>query len=52
MSNFPVLEKYFIKQVVKQYDDDLKIFLVESLRRVKYLERQKDQVLVEIAYSM
>ena len=34
------------------YDDDLKIFLMESLRRVPYLTKLKDEILVEITYNM
>ena len=38
--------------VIYTYDDDLKIFLMESLKRINYLAKLKDSILIEIVYNM
>ena len=38
--------------VIYTYDDDLKIFLMESLKRIDYLSKLKDSILIEITYNM
>ena len=37
LNQVSLFEKYLKKQIVNHYDDDLKIFLIESLKRIKYL---------------
>ena len=37
---------------MNHYDDDLKIFLIESLKRIKYLRNVDNNILVDIAYNM
>lgn len=34
------------------YDDDLKLFLIQALRRVDYLTNVKLEILAELAFSM
>jgi len=37
---------------VQVYDDDLKLFLIQALRRVDYLTNVKLEILAELAFSM
>ena len=37
-------------EIVRVYDDDLKLFLMHALRRVDYLSDLKDEILCQLAY--
>ena len=38
-------------RIVKTYDDDVRIFLIECLRRVDYLKNCDEEILVHLAYN-
>ena len=48
----PDFSNFIKNDIVKVYDDDLKLFLVAALRRVDYLANVRDEILVQMAYSM
>ena len=52
LNQVSLFEKYLKKQIVNHYDDDLKIFLIESLKRIKYLKNVDMHILVHIAYNL
>lgn len=52
LKQFPRLKSFLMDQAMLTYDDDLKLFLMEALRRVPYLSKCRDQLLSEIAFSL
>ena len=51
MVEFPQFQKYLTKDVIRYYDDDLKLFLVEALRKVDYMSHLQDEILAHLAYT-
>ena len=37
--------------MIRFYDDDLKLYLVEALRKIDYLSSLDDEILAHLAYS-
>ena len=52
LRDFPLFTKHLKNDIVKFYDDDLKLFLIASLRRVDYLKNAAPEVLTHLAYVM
>jgi CRP-like cAMP-binding protein len=52
VQTFPLFRRHLCKVIQYTYDDDLKIFLMESLKRIDYLAKVKDSILIEICYNM
>ena len=50
--NYPVFEKYLLSRIPYTYTDELRLFLVKSLRQVPYLKDIQESVLIEIAFNM
>lgn len=48
--DFPELKDHMKKEIVEIYDDDLKLFLVDALRQIDYLESASEEILVQLAY--
>ena len=46
LRDYRFFKDHLLNDVIKIYDDDLKLFLVESLRKIDYLSRQSDEILV------
>lgn len=51
LRDYPDFRKQLKNDVVKIYDDDLKIFLVTQLRKIDYLKDVDQEILVELAYN-
>jgi len=51
MNDHPLFEQHMKNDIVKTYDDDLKLFLMNALKRVDYLKDVSDEILVHLAYS-
>ena len=51
LRDYPLFKRHLKNDVVKIYDDDLKIFLTTSLRKIDYLKDVSDEILVELAYN-
>lgn len=52
MANHPIYKSYLVKQVMKTYDDELRIFLVNCLKSIDYLKDIDDEVLTHLALNM
>ena len=52
LSNHPIYKKFLVENASKQYDDELRIFLVHCLRKVDYLSSMKEDILTHIAMHM
>lgn len=50
LRDYPDFKNHLKTDIVKTYDDDLKIFLVESLKKVDFLADANDEILVNLAY--
>jgi CRP-like cAMP-binding protein len=48
--DFPNFTKHLKNDIVKLYDDDLKLFLIASLRKVDYMKNAGQEVLTNLAY--
>ncbi len=42
---------YLRNDIIRHYDDDLKLFLVAALKRIDYLADCSDDILVQLAYN-
>lgn len=51
LRDFPDFRKHLKNDIVKIYDDDLKLFLVASLRKIDYLSIVPEEILVQLAYN-
>ncbi len=51
MTEFPLFTHYMRNDIIKNYDDDLKLFLMAALRRIDYLADVSDDILVQLAYN-
>ena len=51
-SNYEVLKNYFNNHLMRTYDDELKIFLVTSLKQIDYLKDIKEEILTNLAMHM
>ena len=47
---YPQLKEHMLNEIVDNYDDDLKLFLVSALRRVDYLSKVSKEIIVNLAY--
>ena len=45
LNEFALFKDFLKDYVTRYYDDDLKLFLVEALRKIDYLNQQTDEVL-------
>ena len=52
MNNYPEFRNYIEKNVITNYDDNLKIFLIKALKKVEYLKHLDDSTLVNVANLM
>ena len=54
LANHSVMKQYFIRNIMKNYDDELKIFLMTVLKKIDYLQVEgiTEEVLVHIAMHM
>lgn len=50
--NFPFFRNYLIKNMMNNYDDEVKIFLISCLRKISYLKDVKGEVLNFLANNM
>ena len=50
LRDFPDFRNHLRTDIVKIYDDDLKLFLVATLRKVDYLAKASEEILVQLAY--
>mmetsp|Transcript_22438 Transcript_22438/g.27635 ORF Transcript_22438/g.27635 Transcript_22438/m.27635 type:complete len:471 (+) Transcript_22438:1479-2891(+) len=50
LTGYPIFKNHLKNDVVRVYDDDLKLFLMHALRRVDYLANVKDEIIVQLAY--
>ena len=46
----PSFKQHLKRDIVKLYDDDLKLFLVTVLRTIDYLQDEDEEILVNLAY--
>ena len=46
MSDFPLFTHYMRNDIIRHYDDDLKLFLMATLRRIDYLADVSDDIIV------
>ena len=46
LNEYPTFRTHLKNDVVKVYDDDLKLFLMAALRRIDYLKDIKEEVIV------
>lgn len=51
MNDHPMFHEHMRNDIIKVYDDDLKLFLMNALKRVDYLKDASDEILVQLAYS-
>ena len=51
LRDFPDFKMHLMNDVVKIYDDDLKLFLVATLRKIDYLSLVPEEILVQLAYN-
>ena len=51
LRDYKFFKDHLLNDVIKIYDDDLKLFLVASLRKIDYLSRVSEDILVQLAYS-
>jgi len=52
MNTFPVIKKYLKNRVSTYYTDELRIFLVDALRQIDYLQGLSDEIIINIAFAM
>jgi len=50
LRDFPDFKNHLKNDIVKIYDDDLKLFLTNALRKIDYLANVPDEILVQLAY--
>ena len=50
LHEFPDFKSHMKHDIVNVYDDDIKLFLLETLSKVDYLSKVKKEILVNIAY--
>lgn len=50
MREFPDFKSHMKHDIVNVYDDDLKLFLLETLCKVDYLANVSKEILVNLAY--
>ena len=48
----PELETYLKERILRTYDDDLKVFLMEAFNHIDYLHDLPNEILLHIAFSM
>ncbi len=46
ITEFPLFNVYLRNDIIRHYDDDLKLFLVAALKRIDYLANCSDDILV------
>ena len=46
LRDYKFFKDHLLNDVIKIYDDDLKLFLVASLRKIDYLAKQSEEILV------
>ena len=52
LANYPYFYSFLIQQSMRNYDDELRCFLVFCLRRIDYLEDTSDEILMHLAMFM
>jgi CRP-like cAMP-binding protein len=52
LANHASYKQYLIKNIMKSYDDELRIFLVSCLREIDYLANVPEEVLVHMSMTM
>ena len=50
LRDFPDFKNHLKHDIVHIYDDDLKLFLTATLRKIDYLAKVPEEILVELAY--
>ena len=51
-NSYPMFQKYLRNRITDFYADESKIFLVECLQKVSYLQGLPQNILIDIAYQM
>jgi len=51
LRDFVDFKQHLKNEVVKIYDDDLKLFLISCLKKIDYLAEVPQEILCQIAYS-
>jgi len=52
ISAHPVLKAYLIKNILKSYDDELRIFLTSALKEISYFSNISEEILTHISMNM
>ena len=50
LRDFPDFERHLLNDIVNIYDDDLKLFLTATLRKIDYLADVDEEIIVQLAY--
>ena len=50
LHEYPLFKQHMEHDIVNIYDDDIKLFLVSTLRKIDYLQRVSNEVIVNLAY--
>ena len=52
MANYPSYKNFLVRNSIRSYDDEMRIFLIVCLRTVSYLQDLSDEILNHIAVHM
>ena len=52
LANFNILKRFFVRTMMKEYDDELRLFLVSCLKQIDYMEGISDDILTHVALHM
>ena len=50
LRDFPDFKRHLLNDIVNIYDDDLKLFLTATLRKIDYLADVEEEIIVQLAY--
>ena len=48
----PELTDYLKVRILRSYDDDLKVFLMQAFNNIDYLQNMPNEILVHLAFCM
>ncbi len=52
LASHPVYKQFLIKNIMCNYDDELRIFLVQVLNQITYFKNLPEEVLIHLSMSM
>ena len=52
IANHSILKSFLVKNILANYDDELRIFLTSCLKEISYLNQLSEEIIVHISMNM